>query len=248
MAHALRVPQIDLSAILAEQKPQIDLRIESYQTSTRNFLKAVANYKTRTTTTLADRRAAHVGEKKRTLEGIGNTEAEMRECKKREIQLVSDLQREQEERNRAKICTIEFNKQLSTLRDRCAAIDSQIEHYRAIAANLQREKKKERDHLDSLAARSTSEVKFLESRLACVVQAVTPNEDKMLVRMSNIDPSYPDRPFSFVLDVSGSSYEVVTASPSTLPLLGGHLYDSKDPLGFLKDVRQAYVNIVPQIM
>jgi kinetochore protein Spc25 len=85
----LRVPQIDLAAILAEQNPQIDLRVQSYETSTRNFLKAVTNYKTRTIATISDKRTNHAAEKKKTTERIAAVEAETNHCKVQEIQLVT---------------------------------------------------------------------------------------------------------------------------------------------------------------
>lgn len=87
--HVLRVPQIDLAAVLAEQHPQIDLRITSYETSARSFLKAVANYKTRTIATIADKRSAHAAEKKYAIERIGNVETETNQCKIKEIELVA---------------------------------------------------------------------------------------------------------------------------------------------------------------
>ncbi|KAJ7104245.1 chromosome segregation protein Spc25-domain-containing protein [Mycena belliarum] len=246
MTHALRVPQIDLSAVLSEQNPHIDLRVQSYETSTRNFLKAVANYKTRTIALIADKRATQAAEKKRTLERITNVEAETNTCKMKEIQLVSDLQREEEERKEAEQGVAAFKRQLATLRDRCAAIDSQVEHYRAIAGNLEREKRKEREHLSSLASHSASEADALQSRLSCVVEGV--DKDQLLVRMSNIDPSDHGREFTFVLDVSGNSYKVLTSSPplASLPLLVGHLHESKDLMLFIKGVRQAYVEMVGQ--
>ncbi|KAJ7608133.1 chromosome segregation protein Spc25-domain-containing protein [Mycena polygramma] len=246
MPHVLRVPQIDLSAVLADQNPQIDLRVQSYETSTRNFLKAVANYKTRTIATIADKRATHAAEKKRTQERIANVEAETNQCKMQEIQLVSDLQREQEERKEVELGIAAFKRQLAMLRDRCTAIDSQIEHYRAIAANLEREKRKERQNLSSAATTVASQVDSIESRLACVVEGV--NRDQLLIRISKIDPSDPEREFTFVLDVSGDSYRVLTSTPSlaTLPLLVARIRESKDVLIFIKEVRQAYVDMVAQ--
>ncbi|KAJ7677828.1 chromosome segregation protein Spc25-domain-containing protein [Mycena polygramma] len=246
MSHVVRVPQIDLSAVLSEQNPHIDLRVDSYEASTRNFLKAVANYKTRTIATIADKRATHAAEKKRTTERIANIEAETNQCKVQEIQLVSDLQREQEERKEAEVGVAGFKKQLASLRDRCAAIDAQIEHYRAIASNLEREKNKERENLRSSAAHSASETECLESRLSCVVEGV--GEGQLLVRMANIDQSNPTQEFSFVLDVSGGSYKVLTSSPSlaTMPMLVAQLHESKDLPLFIKNVRQAYVDMTLQ--
>jgi hypothetical protein len=51
---------------------------------------------------------------------------------------LSDLQREAEERKDAELGVAAFKRQLTTLRERCTALDSQIEHYRAVAGNLER--------------------------------------------------------------------------------------------------------------
>ncbi|KAJ6498505.1 chromosome segregation protein Spc25-domain-containing protein [Mycena vitilis] len=246
MSHVVRVPQIDLYAVLSEQNPHIDLRVDSYEASTRNFLKAVANYKTRTIATIADKRATHAADKKRTTERIANIEAETNQCKVQEIQLVSDLQREQEERKEAEVGVAGFKKQLASLRDRCAAIDAQVEHYRAITSNLEREKNKERENLRSSAADSASESEYLESRLSCVVEGV--GDGQLLVRMANIDQSNVSQEFSFVLDVSGGSYKVLTSSPSlaTMPMLVAQLHESKDLPLFIKNVRQACVDMTLQ--
>ncbi|KAJ7773170.1 chromosome segregation protein Spc25-domain-containing protein [Mycena metata] len=243
----LRPPQIDLSAVLADPNPRIDLKVQSYETSTRNFLKAVANYKSRTIANISDKRAAHAADKKRTVERITNVEAETNQCKMLEIQLVADLQREQEERKEGELAVAAFKRQLATLRDRCTAIDSQIEHYRAIAANLEREKKKERESLGSTATWVSSQVDSMQSRLSCVVEGV--DKDQLLIRMAKIDPSDPEREFTFVLDVSGDSYKVLTSTPSlaSLPLLVGRLRESKDVLAFIKNVRQEYVDIYGQV-
>jgi kinetochore protein Spc25, fungi type len=89
MAHVLRLPQIDLAAVLAESSPHIDLRLDVYESSTRNFLKAVANYKNRAVATLSARRANHVGENKKVLEKTQAVEAEAIQCKLAEIELVA---------------------------------------------------------------------------------------------------------------------------------------------------------------
>ncbi|KAF7330461.1 Kinetochore protein spc25 [Mycena venus] len=242
--HVLRVPQIDLAAVLADQNPHIDLRVQALETSMRNFLKAVANHKTRTIANIADKRAAHAADKKRTLERITNVEAEINECKMQEIQLVADLQREAEERKEAELGVAAFKRQLTTLRERCTALDSQIEHYRAVASTLEREKKEEREKLGSMATQVASQTDAMEQRLGCVIEGV--DKDQILVRMSKIDPSDPEREFTFVLDVSG--FKVLTCAPSlpTLPILAEHLRESKNVLAFIKDVRQAHLEMVMQ--
>lgn len=89
MAQTLRLPQIDLASVLAEPKPYIDLRLEVFENSTRNFLKAVANYKNRAITTITDRRTNQAAEKKKVLEKSAFIEVETNQCKLREIKLVS---------------------------------------------------------------------------------------------------------------------------------------------------------------
>ena len=55
MTNVLRVPKLDLPSILAQQNPQIDLRLEAYENSTRNFLAAVSNYTQRAMTEITKR-------------------------------------------------------------------------------------------------------------------------------------------------------------------------------------------------
>jgi len=89
MTHVLRIPQIDLATLLAEQNAQIDLKLEVYESSTRNFLKAVAKYKNRAVATISDRRANQAGENKKVLEKTQAVEAETIQCKLKEIELVA---------------------------------------------------------------------------------------------------------------------------------------------------------------
>lgn len=91
MPHVLRLPQIDLASVLAEQNPHIELRTHVYDNSTRNFLKALNSYKNRATTTIADRRRHQAMEKKKITERINLIEAETNQCKLREIELVAGM-------------------------------------------------------------------------------------------------------------------------------------------------------------
>ncbi len=44
MSKVLRVPKLDLAAVLAQQKQTIDLHLDAYEASTRNLLAAALNY------------------------------------------------------------------------------------------------------------------------------------------------------------------------------------------------------------
>jgi hypothetical protein len=87
----LRIPQIDLQSLLEQQNPHIDLRLEAYDASTREFLKAVSNYKTRAIAAISERRAQQAAEKKKVLEKCQAVEAETNQCKLRELELVAGM-------------------------------------------------------------------------------------------------------------------------------------------------------------
>ncbi|KAG5651979.1 hypothetical protein H0H81_006753 [Sphagnurus paluster] len=240
MAHVLRPPQIDLAAILATPNPQIDLRLSVYENSTRNFLKAVANYKNRHITIISERRTAQATEKKRIIEKSQAIEAETNQCKLREIDLVADLEREKEERKDAELSVAAFKRQLANLREKCQSIDAEIEQYRAMTANLRRERAAERTTLRTHAARVSPELAVTERLLGCIVEGIEP--ENLLMRFTNIDPTAPDRECTLVVDIGGSTYKVVTSSPPlpALPLLVNTLNETRDVYKFVKDVRGAY--------
>src|SRR6266545_296773 len=81
--------QINLAALLQQSNPTIDLGIHSYENSTRNFLKAVTNYKNRAMATIAERRKRQAQEKKKILDKTIAVESETAQCKLKEIELVA---------------------------------------------------------------------------------------------------------------------------------------------------------------
>ena len=89
MNHLPRPPHIDLSSILTQQNPYIDLRIHTYENSTRNFLKALTTYKNRAITNISERRKHQATERKRLLDRTQAVEMETNQCKLKEIELVA---------------------------------------------------------------------------------------------------------------------------------------------------------------
>lgn len=87
--HTFRVPKLDLSTILAQQHPNIDLRLDSYETSTRNFLKAVSGYTQRALTEITRRKNVHITEKTRIAERTQHIENETNNCKVKELELIA---------------------------------------------------------------------------------------------------------------------------------------------------------------
>ncbi|KAF5377284.1 hypothetical protein D9615_006466 [Tricholomella constricta] len=239
MAH-LRLPQIDLAATLAEPNPQIDLRLSAYEISTRNFLKAVSNYKNRAIATISERRTAQAAEKKRIIEKTQAIEAETNQCKLREIDLVADLEREKEERKDAELSVAAFKRQLAALREKSQSIEAEIEQYRAVTANLRRERAAERNTLRAHADRVSPELAGMERLLGCIVEGIEP--ERLLIRFAYLDPTAPDRECSLVLDIGEQAYKVVTSSPPllVLSLLVSSLNDTRDIYAFMREVRAAY--------
>jgi len=81
-------PRIDLTAALAAQHPQIDLRLDEYERSTRSFMNVVANYTKKTTTSVVEKTDAYNADKARLAEKLQNTKTEINQCKEAEIELV----------------------------------------------------------------------------------------------------------------------------------------------------------------
>ncbi|KAG6874144.1 hypothetical protein C0995_005562 [Termitomyces sp. Mi166 len=241
--HVLRLPQIDLSSLLAADAPHIDLRLSAYEASTRNFLKAVSSYKNRALTTLSERRASHAPEKKRILEKTQAAETETNQCKLREIDLVATLEREKEERKDAELEVAALKRQLASLREKSQTIESEIEQYRVMTANLRRERAAERNTLSAHAAHISPRVGAIERVLGCMVEGI--GADQVLLRFAHLDAANPDRECSLVLDVA-QGYNVATASPSlpTLPLLLKALNETGGFYAFVRDVRIAYQTLL----
>ncbi|KJA26937.1 hypothetical protein HYPSUDRAFT_36107 [Hypholoma sublateritium FD-334 SS-4] len=240
MSHTLRLPQIDLSAVLAQEHPSIDLRVHTYETSTRNFLSAVMNFKNRGITTISDRRKKQATEKKKILERTHAMETETNQCKLKEIDLVAQLEREKEERKDAELSVAAFKRQLVTLGDKIATLDVDIQHYRALTENLRREKNKERSTLSSFASHVAPQSQSCEKFLACTIEGV--EKDRLLARFSHLDPSDPEREASFVLDLSTEAYKVITSSPQlpSMHILIHTLNESRDIYTFFKEARAAF--------
>jgi len=138
------------------------------------------------------------------------------------IQSIIVLDKEQEEGRDAEHSVTALKRQLASIRETCATIDSEVEQYRVAVSNLQRgvalsfvrvtytnepgnlEKDAERDILNEHAAQLEPELAACESWLKCNIEGI--EADQLLIRFSHIDEANVEREFSFVLDVSTPSY------------------------------------------
>ena len=89
MGRRLRAPRIDLASLLAEDNPQIDLKLEAFEKTNRDFVKALGEHKMRYITAMAERREQAEAEKKRLAERMRAAEAETNQCKLKEIELLA---------------------------------------------------------------------------------------------------------------------------------------------------------------
>jgi kinetochore protein Spc25 len=89
MTQTLRPTQIDLASILSQPNPTIDLRLQAYEASTRNFLKAVSNYGNRGIAEITKRKERQALERKKLMDKTADVENETNHCKVKEIELVA---------------------------------------------------------------------------------------------------------------------------------------------------------------
>ncbi|KAG6373117.1 hypothetical protein JVT61DRAFT_6719 [Boletus reticuloceps] len=168
----MRHTHIDLASVLAQPTPQVDLRLQAYETSTSNFLRAVTNYTNRAIAEITKHRDAQEADKRKLAERIQAVESEINQCKLKEIDLLAVLAREQEERRDAEHSLAALKRQLTSIRDTYATLDSEIEQYRTDVSNLQREKNAERDILNEHATRLEPELAACESWLKCNIEGI----------------------------------------------------------------------------
>ncbi|KAG9314737.1 chromosome segregation protein Spc25-domain-containing protein [Chiua virens] len=241
----MRRSHVDLASILALPTPQVDLRLQAYETSTGNFVRAVTNYTNRAIAEITKHRNTQETDKRRLAERTQAVETETNQCKLKEIELLAVLEKEQEERRDVEQSVAALKRQLASLREAGAAIDSEVEQYRVAVANLKREKDVERSILNSHAAQLQPELTACESWLKCYIEGI--EADQLLIRFSHIDEANADREFSFVLDVSAPSYNVITTTPPlpTLPILLQELNQTGNIYRFIKRMRSAFRDLVP---
>ncbi|KAK7677922.1 hypothetical protein QCA50_019112 [Cerrena zonata] len=259
MPHVVRVSKLDLATVLSQPNPHINLRLGAYETSSRNFLKAVSNYTQRAVTEITHRKNNYVSNKGKIAEKSKQLEQETNQCKVKELELMTILGKEQEERKEAESSVAAFLRKLASIKEKCASLDVEIEQRRAIVQNLRRgmysinkldpkfiptSNERERNLLDKHASQISPELAEIERRTQCAIEGI--DKDKILIRFTHIDPSDLHREFSFVMDVSGKTYKVPTTSPflPNLPILLDELNESRDIYSFIKQVRQAFEELV----
>ncbi|KAF9229837.1 hypothetical protein BS17DRAFT_724079 [Gyrodon lividus] len=240
----MRHTHVDLASILAQPNPQVHLRLQAYEISTGNFLKAVTNYTHRAIAEITKHRNAQEADKRRLAERTQAVDAETNQCKLKEIELLAVLAKEQEEKRESEQSVAALKRQLASIRETWAAVDSEIEQYRAIVSNLQREKDGENKILNEHAAQLEPELAACESWLRCHIEGI--EADQLLIRFSYLDEANIDREFSFVLDVSTPSYNVITTTPPlpSLPILLNDLNQTRDIYRFIKLMRLAFSELL----
>ncbi|KAA1475455.1 hypothetical protein DENSPDRAFT_842238 [Dentipellis sp. KUC8613] len=244
MTQPFRTPQVDLASILSAQTPEIDLKLGAYEASTRNFLKAVGDYTNRAVTEINNRRNNYLTEKKKISDRVQIVEAETNQCKVDEIELLASLEKEREETKEAESSVAALRRQLTSVRETCSSLDTEIEHYRAITSNLRREKGRERGILERLSSQEIPELQASVDETGCTIEGV--GRDQLLFQFHNVNPADPRQQFTFVLDMSGNTYRALSSSPQllTLPILVDELNDTKDIYSFIKNLRQSFLQSI----
>ena len=138
--------------------------------------------------------------------------------------LFAVLEREREETKEAESSVNALRRQVASQREAVAALDADIEQYRARVANLRKgqflllvlivprthpplERERERKTLAMHTGPISAELRACERAWGCVIEGVGP--DQLLIRYSlkGGESSRSTHEVSFVLDVSSSSYK-----------------------------------------
>ncbi|KAJ3729377.1 chromosome segregation protein Spc25-domain-containing protein [Lentinula raphanica] len=240
MAFVPRGFHLDLKSVLSDPNSHINLDIPVYEETLQNFLKAVNSYKNRSITAITDKRTKDAAEKKKMQDKCQKIEGEISKCKVQEIELMATLEKEQDERKDAELAVSAFKRQITSLNERSATIQAQIDEYRVLIASLRTDKGKERSTLNSHASRVTPELHAYEKLLACTIEGM--EKEQLLISFRRVDISIPEREFSFVLNVSGPNYRVVKTSPPllSLPLLVDRLNVAQDIFAFIVQIRHEF--------
>ncbi|EIW86282.1 hypothetical protein CONPUDRAFT_94608 [Coniophora puteana RWD-64-598 SS2] len=243
MPTAIRPAHIDLASILADPNPQIDLRLQAFDVSTNNFVRAVTNYTNRAITEISKHRNAQASDKKRILERAQAVEADTNQCKLREIELLAVMNKEQDEKRESEQSIAALKRQLASIREKCASFDTEIQQYRSATEVVRREKEEERRTLESYASSTTPELAACEMVLGCTITGI--ETDRLLIRFAHLDPANPQRICDFVLDVSSQSYKVPTTTPSLpdLPILLTELNETRNIFRFIRQMRQSFLSL-----
>ncbi|KAJ3820224.1 chromosome segregation protein Spc25-domain-containing protein [Lentinula raphanica] len=233
MAFVPRGFHLDLKSVLSDPNSHINLDIPVYEETLQNFLKAVNSYKNRSITAITDKWTKDAAEKKKMQDKCQKIEGEISKCKVQEIELMATLEKEQDERKDAELA-------ITSLNERSATIQAQIDEYRVLIASLRTDKGKERSTLNSHASRVTLELHAYEKLLACTIEGM--EKEQLLISFKRVDISNPERELSFVLDVSGPNYRVVKTSPPllSLPLLVDRLNATQDIFAFIVQIRPEF--------
>jgi len=142
------------------------------------------------------------------------------------LRFVAVLEREGEETKEAESSVAALRRQVASQREAIAALDADIEQYRARVANLRKgqfflpvlfrtfvdlwtssEREMERKTLIKHAIPISAELRACERALDCIIEGVGP--EQLLIRYSlrSGENSRSTHEVSFVLDVSSSSYK-----------------------------------------
>ena len=88
--------------------------------------------------------------------------------------------------------------------------------------------------------KSQLELQSFQRYLGLYMEPLTHNQTRFT--FVNVDPTAPERPFTFIIDVSDDSYSAIKCEPmvSNLRELVEELNLNRDFYGFLKRIRRAF--------
>ncbi|TIA87601.1 hypothetical protein E3P99_03097 [Wallemia hederae] len=190
------------------------------------------------------RKAEHAKALNEEKENQNRIKEEMDMLKKKEIEIVKDIQREAQEREEMNGQIQQYQRQIRSLSTTRGGLIAEIEEYRERIAKQKAVVESEQKTLDVQASKNAPELAFCEQMLGLKLRSDKP--DFIVLTFSQIDDRQPDRRFSIELDLRDTDYKVASCDPPphNLDALIRELNSSRGFYTFIKRLRAAFRGVV----
>ncbi|WWC71566.1 uncharacterized protein I206_105524 [Kwoniella pini CBS 10737] len=241
---------ISLQAILDESSsnstsPSIDLQWEPFQKHVESFLNAIDAYTIAAKTEIAARATDHVNTMRDLKAEKEETERRIHLEREREGEMLATLETERHTLTDLTSSLNHLQSSLQKVKDQSSSLENEINHLRKSNTSEKTEKDRQQSRLNEMRKRDEDELIELEESIGLRVEAV--KRDLLMIRFTLLDPTDPQREFSFLIDISKQDYSVPNCDPplANLPDLLQQLNHDREFFAFIKRVRKSFRALIP---
>ena len=151
------------------------------------------------------RKAEHAKSLAEEKENQSKVKEEIENLKKKEFEVIHDIERERQELSEVKSHISELSKQMRSLSTNRDGLIAEIEEYRERINNHKKASDNERKILNGQQSRNEPELIFFEQKLGFKLRS--DKTDFLILSFTQIDDREPNRQFSLELDLSQIDYK-----------------------------------------